>query len=74
MDFDKMNLFNNTEVDIDKVVDYMRQHPQDMTLVLAYVINKVKHYKEFEDMKEFEKRKYEHKVKELYAEYMKEDS
>lgn len=73
MELNDEHFFNNTEVDIDKVVDYMRQHPQDITLILAYVINKVKHYKEFEDMKEFEKRMYEHRIQELYAEYMKEE-
>lgn len=72
MNFEDKNFFNNTEVDIDKIIDYMRQHPQDMTLVFAYVINKVRHYKEFEDKKEFEKTMYDHRIKELYAEYMKE--
>ena len=72
MEFEAKHFFNNTEVDIDKVVDYIMQHPQDTTLVLAYVINKVQHFKEFEDKKEFEKMMYEHKIQELYAEYMKE--
>lgn len=73
MDYKKENFFNNTEVDIDKVVDYILQHPQDTTLVLAYIINRVQHFKEFEDKKEFEKRMYDHRIKELYAEYMKEE-
>ena len=72
MEFKTEHFFNNTEVDIDKVVDYIMQHPQDTTFVLAYVINKVQHFKEFEDKKEFEKRMYDHKIQELYAEYMKE--
>lgn len=67
------HFFNNTEVDIDKVVDYIHNHPQDMTLVLAYIIEKVQHFKEFEDKKEHEKMMYEHRIKELYAEYMKEE-
>ena len=29
MEFETKHFFNNTEVDIDKVVDYIMQHPQD---------------------------------------------
>lgn len=73
MEFETKHFFNNTEVDIDKVVDYIMQHPQDTTFVLAYIINKVQHFKEFEDKKEYEKMMYEHRIKELYAEYMKDE-
>lgn len=72
MELHDKHFFNNTEVDIDKVVDYIRNNPQDMMTVLSYIIERVQHYKEFEDKKEFEKEMYEHRIKELYAEYMKE--
>ena len=72
MEFKTTDFFNNTEVDIDKVVDYIHQHPQDMMTVLSYVIERVQHYKEFEDKKGYEKMMYEHRIKELYAEYMSE--
>ena len=42
-----------------------------MKEVMEFVIHKVEHFKEFEDKKEFEKRMYDHKIQELYAEYMK---
>ena len=47
-------------------------NPQNTKEVLEFVIHKVEHFKEFEDKKEYEKMMYEHRVKELYAEYMSE--
>lgn len=73
MELHDKHFFNNTEVDIDKVVDYIHQHPQDMMTVLSYVIERVQHFKEFEDKKEFEKRMYDHRIQELNAEYMEEE-
>ena len=73
MDFKTTDFFNNTEVDIEKVKHYIMSNPQDTKEVLEFVIEKVEHFKEFEDKKEYEKMMYEHRIKELYAEYMKDN-
>ena len=72
MNYKTEDFFNNTTVDVNKVIEHISQRPQDMKEIMEYVIEKVQHFKEFEDKKEFEKRMYDHKIKELYAEYMKE--
>lgn len=73
MEFETKHFFNNTEVDIDKVNNYIMSNPQNTKEVLEFVIHKVEHFKEFEDKKDFEKRMYDHRIKELYAEYMKDE-
>ena len=73
MNFKTTDFFNNTEVNIDKVNDYIMSNPQSTKEVLEFVIEKVEHFKEFEDKKEYEKMMYEHRIKELYAEYMKDN-
>ena len=72
MDFKTEDFFNNTKLDINKVVEWIKQYPNMTHEILDFVIDKVEHFKEFEDKKEFEKMMYEHRIKELYAEYMKE--
>lgn len=69
--FKTEDFFNNTTLDINKVIEHISRQPQDMKEVMEFVIEKVQHFKEFEDKKEFEKRMYDHKIQELYAEYMK---
>lgn len=69
--FKTEDFFNNTTLDINKVIEHISRQPQDMKEVIEFVIHKVEHFKEFEDKKEFEKRMYDHKIQELYAEYMK---
>lgn len=72
MDFKTEDFFNNTTLDINKVVEWIKQYPNMTHEILDFVIDKVEYFKEFEDKKEFEKMMYEHRIKELYAEYMKE--
>ena len=48
------------------------QHPDQMDKIVEYVVDKVKHFTEFEVKKEHLKEKYDHKLKDLYAEYMEE--
>lgn len=72
MELKTADFFDNTEVNLEKVMKHLQEYPQHMELILDFVINTVKHFKEFEDKKEFEKMMYEHKIQELYAEYMKE--
>ena len=69
--FKTEDFFNNTTLDINKVIEHISRQPQDMKEVMEFVIEKVQHFKEFEDKMEFEKRMYDHKIQELYAEYMK---
>lgn len=69
--FKTEDFFHNTTLDINKVIEHISRQPQDMKEVMEFVIHKVEHFKEFEDKKEFEKRMYDHKIQELYAEYMK---
>jgi len=73
MDFKTEDFSNNTTVDINKVIDCISHKPQEMREIIEYVIEKVQHFKEFEDKMGFEKRMYDHRIQELYAEYMKED-
>lgn len=64
-DWDKLNM--------SKVMSQISQHPDKMEQIMTYVIDKVKHYTEFEVKKEHLKEKYDHKMKDLYAEYMTEE-
>ena len=48
------------------------QHPDKMDQIMDFVIKKVEHFTEFRTKKEHLKEKYDHKLKDLYAEYMEE--
>lgn len=63
-DWDKLNM--------TKVMQQISQHPDQMEKILEYVIWKVEHFTEFRTKKEHLKEKYDHKLKDLYAEYMEE--
>lgn len=63
-DWDKLN--------IQKVLQKMSQHPDKMDQILNYIVEKVEHFTEFRVKKEHLEEKYNHKLNELYAEYMKE--
>ena len=64
---------NGDKLSITKLVTQLQQHPQEAEKILDYVISKVKHYTEFEVKKEHLKERYDHKLNELYAEYMGEE-
>lgn len=53
-------------------MQHISQHPDHMEKIIQYVVDKVKHFTEFETKKEHLKDKYDHKLRELYAEYMEE--
>lgn len=63
-DWDKLNM--------QKVLNQISQHPDHMDKIITYVVEKTKHFTEFEVKKEHLKEKYDHKMKDLYAEYMTE--
>jgi len=63
-DWDKLNM--------QKVMSQMSQHPDKMDKIVEYIVEKVEHFTEFEVKKEHLKEKYDHKLNELYAEYMRE--
>ena len=63
-DWDKLNM--------QKVMTQMSQHPDQMDKIIEYVVDKVEHFTEFKTKKEHLKEKYDHKLRDLYAEYMTE--
>lgn len=67
------HFFDGTEPSIKKIVEKLQQYPQEAESIIDYVIEKVEHFTEFRVKKEHLKHKYDKKLQELYAEYMKED-
>jgi len=65
--------FNWDEVSYDKLLTELRNNPWEHESILKYVIEKVKHFTEFKVKKEHLKHKYDKKLNELYAEYMREE-
>lgn len=66
------DFFDGDKLNMQKVMSQFSQHPDQMDRILEYVIEKVEHFTEFRVKKEHLKEKYDHKLNELYAEYMKE--
>jgi len=67
------HFFDGTEPSLKKIVEKLQQYPQEAESIIDYVIEKVEHFTEFRVKKEHLKHKYDKKLQELYAEYMKED-
>ena len=66
------DFFDWDTVSIQKVLNQISQHPDKMDQILDYVVEKVEHFTEFRVKREHLKEKYDHKLKDLYAEYMEE--
>lgn len=66
------DFFDWEKLNKQKVMTQFSQHPDKMDQILDYVVEKVEHFTEFRVKKEHLKEKYDHKLNELYAEYMKE--
>jgi hypothetical protein len=66
------DFFDGDKVNMTKVMQHLSQHPDKMDQILSYVIEKVEHFTEFRTKKEHLKEKYDHKLRDLYAEYMEE--
>lgn len=66
------HFFDGDKVSMAKVMKAFSEHPDQMDKILEYVIAKVEHFTEFRVKKEHLKEKYDHKLKDLYAEYMEE--
>ena len=66
------DFFDGDKLNMQKVMSQFSQHPDQMDRILEYVIEKVEHFTEFRVKKEHLKEKYDHKLNELYAEYMRE--
>ena len=62
--------FDGDKLSYQKLMTQLSQHPQEMENIMKYVIGKVEHFTEFRVKKEHLKEKYDHKLKDLYAEYM----
>ena len=66
------DFFDWDKVNMSKVMQQFSQHPDKMDQIMEYVIGKVEHFTESRTKKEHLKEKYDHKLKDLYAEYMEE--
>ena len=66
------DFFDGSKPSMSKIMSQISQHPDHMDKIIQYVISKVQHFTEFETKKEHLKEKYDHKLKDLYAEYMEE--
>ena len=66
------DFFDGSKPSMSKIMSQISQHPDHMDKIIQYVIEKVEHFTEFETKKEHLEEKYQHKLNELYAEYMKE--
>lgn len=66
------DFFDGDKLNMSKVMQHISQHPDKMDQILNYVVEKVEHFTEFRVKKEHLKEKYDHKLNELYAEYMAE--
>lgn len=72
MERKKEDFFDWDKLNKQKVMTQFSQHPDKMDQILDYVVGKVEHFTEFRVKKEHLKEKYDHKLKDLYAEYMEE--
>jgi len=66
------HFFDSDKLSMSKLMNQLAQHPQDMEKILKYVYEKVEHFTEFKVKKEHLQEKYDHKMRDLYAEYMSE--
>lgn len=72
MERKKEDFFDWDKLNTSKVLQQFSAHPDKMDQIVEYVVEKVKHFTEFGVKKEHLKEKYDHKLKDLYAEYMEE--
>lgn len=70
MEWKVEHFFDGDKLSYQKLMTQLSQHPQEMENIMKYVIGKVEHFTEFRVKKEHLKEKYDHKLKDLYAEYM----
>ena len=64
------HFFDGDKLNMQKVMKHISEHPDQMDKIIEFVMGKVKHFTEFEVKKETLKEKYDHKLRDLYAEYM----
>jgi hypothetical protein len=66
------DFFDGDKLNTQKLMNQISQHPDQMEKIIHYVVEKVEHFTEFRVKKDHLKEKYDHKMKDLYAEYMEE--
>lgn len=66
------HFFDGDKLNNQKLMSQIQQHPQQMEQIINYVVKKIEHFTEFRVKKEHLQEKYDHKLKDLYAEYMAE--
>lgn len=64
------HFFDGDKLNMQKVMKAFSEHPDQMDKIVEYIVSKVKHFTEFEVKKDHLKEKYDHKLRDLYAEYM----
>lgn len=64
--------FDGENVSMAKLLAELKMNPNETEQILNYVIDKVKHFAEFEAKKACLEERYQHKLNKLYAEYMRE--
>jgi len=67
------HFFDGDKPSLSKIVSKLQQYPQDAEQIIDFVIEKVEHFTEFRVKKEHLKEKYDKKLRDLYADYMKEE-
>lgn len=65
--------FDGDKVNTQRVLTHLQQYSNYAESILDYVFCNIEHFTEFKVKKEHLKEKYDHKMQELYAEYMNED-
>lgn len=65
--------FDGDKVSLSKIITMLQQYPQDAERIMDFVFKKIEHFTEFRVKKDHLKEKYDHKMKDLYAEYMSEE-
>lgn len=67
------HFFDGEKLNMNKLLTQIQQHPQNLEEIINFVVKKVQHFTEFWTKKQYLKDRYDHKLQELYAEYMQEE-
>lgn len=73
MEWKTADFFDGDTLNISKVMTRFSKHPDKIDQILEFVVEKVEHFTEFKVKKEHLQEKYDHKLRDLYAEYMSEE-
>ena len=74
MELKTEHFFDGDKVSMSKLMSHLAQYPQESENILKFVFDKIEHFTEFRVKKENLKEKYDKKLRDLYADYMKEEN